>query len=99
MGYYVQALHPTTRTWMKARVLANRLASRPHRPQQENTPSDYDYYISFEGLDRRNDCWLPLGEVKQDYQVVTKPRKKLEKLAGYFARKHPNDNPLFGLSL
>ena len=56
-----------------------------------------DYYVHFEGLDKRNDCWLTQDKIKQTAEEVVLKNEK--KMYLELANLHPNDNPHYGLTL
>lgn len=46
-----------TGVWVKARIIECRL-SKDYDPKQAKTEASYDYYVHYEGQNRRMDEWV-----------------------------------------
>ena len=39
------------------------------------TPEAYEYYVHFENIDKRNDCWLPAQDIHQTKDPILEEKK------------------------
>ena len=78
-AHYVMAQHPTTKQSIKAIVLKTRTSINPGTSNKTDSNERLDYYVRFDGQDKRNDCWLPYSKIKETKEKVEKTDNKEEK--------------------
>lgn len=72
--------------WRKARIIECRLA-KDYDIKQKKVESSYEYYVSYEDVNRRMDEWITCNRIKKTNELIDdEPRN---------TKKHKDDKKLY----
>jgi RNA binding activity-knot of a chromodomain len=79
-------------TWYRAKIIDVRL-SKDYDLKKKKCESSYDYYVHYEGFNRRMDEWIPRNRIEtSDDKIVDEPALKKKSKKGEEKKAEHQEN-------